>query len=167
MKFFHRAAICAAILGSLTGSALAQGLGSAASISATGTSASVALPLSPASTNYKSVIIAPAAGTSVEVFYALGGASAAASATPGTVAAAGSTPSAALPSGGICLNVSGYTNVAAITGGTAATVRITQINGCTQFAGGGGSSGGGGSTTANQGAAAAVGVAVADALRGA
>ena len=154
MKFFRQAALCAAILGSLVGSALAQGLGSAASISASGTSAAVALPLSPASTNYKSVIIAPAAGTSVEIFYALGRASAAASATPGTVAAAGSTPSAALPSGGICLNMGSYTNVAAITGGSAATVRITQINGCTQFAGGGGSSGGG-STTANQGTAAA------------
>lgn len=148
MKFFHRAAICAAILGSLTGSALTQGLGSAASISASGTSTAVAVPLSPTATAYKSVIIAPAPGTSVEVFYALGGSTAAASTTPGTVAAAGSTPSAALPSGGICLNMGGYTEIAAITGGTAATIRITQISGCTQFVAGSSASSSGGSTNA-------------------
>ena len=40
MKFFRQAALCAAILGSLTGSALAQGLGGNASISATTSSGS-------------------------------------------------------------------------------------------------------------------------------
>ena len=72
MKFFRQAALCAAILSSLTGSALAQGLGGNASISATTSSGSspVQFPLAGAANqnSFTSAIIAPATGTSVEAF---------------------------------------------------------------------------------------------------
>ena len=68
MKFFRQAALCAAILSSLTGSALAQGLGGNASISATTSSGSspVQFPLAGAANqnSFTSAIIAPAATVS-------------------------------------------------------------------------------------------------------
>jgi hypothetical protein len=105
--------------------ASAQSIGGNASISATGTSSSVQLPASTPS--YPAVIIAPASGVSTEIFYALGGSSAVA------VATAGATQSPALPPNGICVNVGPNTYVAAITGGTAASVRITQLTVCPPF----------------------------------
>jgi hypothetical protein len=53
--------------------ARAQVIGGDASISATGTTASVALPAN--THTYPAVIIAPAAGTTVEIFFALGSSS--------------------------------------------------------------------------------------------
>ena len=102
--------------------ASAQSIGGNASISATGTSSAAQLPANVQP--YPFVLIAPAAGVSTEVFYALGGSSVAAIATPGA------TQSPALPPNGICLNVGPNTYVAAITGGTAASVRITQLTVC-------------------------------------
>jgi hypothetical protein len=110
---------------SITAVACAQSIGGNASISATGTSASVQLPASTPS--YPAVIIAPATGVTTEIFYALGNSSVAAIATPGT------TQSPSLPPNGICLNVGPNTYVAAITGGTAASVRITQLSTCPPF----------------------------------
>jgi hypothetical protein len=106
----------------LIGKAEAQSVGGAASISATTTSANVALPVSTAT--YPSVVLSPAPGTSQEMFYALGGAAVAA-----TVA------SPALPAGGICVNVGPNTYIAAITASSTATLRITQVTTCPIFSG--------------------------------
>jgi hypothetical protein len=104
------------LLSSIT-AAEAQSIGGNASISATSTSSSVQLPAN--TIPYPFVIIAPAAGVSTEIFYALGGSS--------VVAVANTSP--ALPPAGICLNVGPNSFVAAITSGTAA-VRITQLSVC-------------------------------------
>lgn len=101
--------------------ASAQAIGGNASISANGTSANVALPAN--TQPYPAVIIAPAAGVTTEIFYALGNASVEAIATQ----------SPSLPPNGICLNVGSNNYVAAITGGTAASVRITQMSACPPF----------------------------------
>lgn len=121
----------------------AQSIGGNASISATGTSSNVALPASTSA--YPSAIIAPAYAAATEVFYALGGSTVAA------VATSGATQSPALPTGGICLNLGPNGYIAAITGGTAATVRITQLSTCASFSGGSGGSGGGGGGSVTQG----------------
>ena len=107
--------------------ALAQSIGGNASLSVSGSTSNVAFPVLPVG-QFSSAIIAPAFGTTVEIFYKLGN---------GSVTAA--TTSASLPSGGICVNIGPNTNVAAITGGSSANLRITQITSCgTTFAGGGG-----------------------------
>jgi hypothetical protein len=112
--------------------AFGQGIGGNASLSVTTASSRVALPAAKAT--YPSAIVAPAAGSTQEVFYALG---------DSTVAATTSSPS--LPSGGICIaNLGPATNVAAITATGTATVRITQVSACFPFAAGGVSTGGGG-----------------------
>jgi hypothetical protein len=113
------------VASSITAVACAQSIGGNASISATGTSSSVQLPANTPS--YPAVIIAPATGVTTEIFYALGNSSVAAIATPGA------TQSPSLPPNGICVNVGPNTYVAAITGGTAASVRITQLSTCPPF----------------------------------
>ena len=122
MKHFIRA--CCVLL-ALASPALAQGIGGNASISASGSSARVAIPA--AASKYPALLIAPATGTGIEVFYKLG---------DSTVTAATTDP--ALPSGGICVQAGPNTYVAAVTGGSSATVRITQLSTCTLFSGGGG-----------------------------
>lgn len=89
---------------------------------------------------YPSAIIMPAPGTSVEIFFALGGSSVAAAvpsppSTPGSVS---------LPSGGICVDIGPATYVAAITASGSATVRVLAVSGCTTFSGGSGGGGGSG-----------------------
>lgn len=122
----------------------AQAIGGNASLSVTSSSARVAFPST--STAYRSAIIAPALGTSVEVFYALGESSVTAIATPGA------TQSPALPPGGICLALGAATNLAAITATGSATLRITQVNSCAvPFQGGGNGSSGGGGGSVTQG----------------
>jgi|SRR5271170_4544222 hypothetical protein len=95
----------------------AQSIGGNASISATATSSRVQLPANTQS--FPDAIIAPAAGVTTEIFYALGSSS----------VVAAETTSPALPPGGICVNVGPNTFIAAIAA-TAAAVRITQLNTC-------------------------------------
>lgn len=99
-----------------------------ASLSVTTSSARVALPLS--TTSFPVVLIAPSPTSTQEVFYKLG-----------DVSVVATTSSAALPGGGICINVGPSSNayVAAITASSTATLRITQLNSCPIFARGGGS----------------------------
>lgn len=130
----------AALLLALSGGALAQAIGGNVSIAVDGTGERAALPAS--TTTYPAVLIAPAFGSTVEVFYRLGN---------GSVVA--TTSNAALPSGGICVNVGNATNVAAIVASGSANVRITQLTSCALFAGGSSSGGGGGSGTSSNFAA--------------
>jgi hypothetical protein len=112
--------------------AAAQSIGGNASLAVTTGSARVPFPVTPPA-NFPAAIIAPAPGTTAEIFYALGNSS---------VVATTSSPS--LPSGGICLAVGPNTNLAAIVASGSATVRITQVSSCgTPFAAAGGGSGGG------------------------
>lgn len=119
LKSIRAAAIAASLALALCPSS-AQQIGGNASLTASVASSSVALPAN--TKTYPAVIIAPAVGTTVEVFYALGGSS---------VAATVSSPS--LPSGGICLIVGPNTNVAVITAASSATVRLTQLSQCAPF----------------------------------
>jgi hypothetical protein len=145
MKHIGKLAIPLAFLAaaSLGSQAHAQAIGGNTSIAATTTSANVALPSS--TSKWPSVLIAPATGTSVEVFYAIGGSSVAA------ISTSGSTQSPSLPSGGICVNVGPNTYVAAITASSTANIRITQLSTCAIFSGGSGGSGGGGGGSVTQG----------------
>ena len=97
--------------------ASAQSIGGNASISATSTSSRIQLPAN--TIPYPDIVIAPAAGVTTEIFYALGNSS--------VVATLNTSP--ALPSAGICINVGPNTFVAAIAA-TAASVRITQLSVC-------------------------------------
>lgn len=97
--------------------ASAQRIGGSASISVTGTSSNVAFP---ANTQiYPFVFLAPAIGSTQEIFYITGNS---------MVTATTSSP--ALPANGICINVGPDTNVAAITSTSTATLRITQVTTC-------------------------------------
>lgn len=123
-------AVLAALLLPLS-PAMAQGVGGNISLTATTSSARVAFPAD--RSRFPAVVLAPAFGAAQEIFYRLG---------DGTVVAA--TTSAALPSGGICLNVGPNADVAAITSTGTAVMRITQLSSCTFFSGGSGGGGGGG-----------------------
>lgn len=101
--------------------ALGQVIGGNASIDVTTTSARVALPVS--TLQYPATLIAPAAGSTAEIFYSLGGSSVTAS-----------TSGPALPANGVCFQgAGGNTNVAAITSTGTATLRITQLTQCPIF----------------------------------
>lgn len=95
----------------------AQRVGGNASISVTGTSGNVALPAN--TQTYPFAILAPAVGSTQEIFYATGGS-----------AVVATTSSPALPANGICVNVGPDTYVAAITSTSTATLRITQLTTC-------------------------------------
>lgn len=111
--------------------ALAQSVGGNASLSATTSSTRVAIPASKAT--YPFLLLAPAAGSSQEIFYAAG-----------DVTVVATTAGAALPAGGVCLAAGPSTYVAAIVATGTATMRITQVSQCPLFSGlGGGGSGGG------------------------
>lgn len=97
--------------------ASAQIIGGNASLSVTTTTGSVALPASTAT--YSSLLISQPAGSTQEVFFALGGS---------TVVATTGSPS--LPPGGVCLNVGPNTYLAAITAQAVATLRLTQLSVC-------------------------------------
>ena len=113
-------------------SAHAQFVGGNATLSATTVSSNVALPAN--TETYPYAMIVPAEGSSNEVFYKLGM----------TSAITAATTSPALPSGGVCVNVGPNGYVAAITGTSTATVRISQVTLCPMFSGGSGGGGGGG-----------------------
>jgi hypothetical protein len=143
----QRSLVVLSIIAALAGGPVyAQAIGGNASLSIGTSTATVALP-SANQTQFPSVILVPSPGTTQEIFYALGSASVTASLT-----------SAALPAGGICINTGPATNVAAIVAAGSATLRITQVSGCTTFSGASAAAGGGsvtGTVTANQGTAGA------------
>jgi len=95
----------------------AQSVGGNASIAVGASSANVQLPASTITNPY--VFLAPAVGTTSEIFYALG--------TSNSVVAVNTGP--ALPAAGLCLAVGPNTWVAAI-GTAGANLRITQISTC-------------------------------------
>lgn len=107
----------------LIASAHAQAIGGNASIDVTTSTANIALPAD--TTQYPSVLLAPATGSTDEIFYKFG--------VDDTVAATTSSP--ALPANGICFQGFGSSNkfVAAIAGTGTPTLRITQFNGCPQI----------------------------------
>ena len=112
-------AICLVLL--LSGArAEAETIGGNASLGVTSVSGNVALPASVVA--YPAVLIEPAAGTSVEVFYKL---------DLGSFTAA-TLSSPALPPGGVCFNNVGSSKgyLAAITASGSATLRITQLTQC-------------------------------------
>ena len=120
MNLVHRLLLAAFVVLGLAGSSVAQTIGGNASLSVTTSTSRVALPAVVG--NYPAVLIQPVVGTTVEVFFKLGDV---------TVTATTSSPT--LPSGGVCLNVGPATYVAAITGASTATVRITQLTQCPPF----------------------------------
>jgi hypothetical protein len=96
----------------------AQSIGGNVSIAVGATTGRVALPAS--TTKYPAILIAPAVGTTNEIFYALGGS---------TVTATSSSP--ALPAAGLCFfNVGPTTYVAAIAPTGSPNLRITQMSQC-------------------------------------
>lgn len=98
--------------------AAAQVIGGNASLDVTTTSGRVALPAS--TLGYPAILIAPAQGSTEEIFYSLGDSSVVATAT-----------SPALPTYGICFQgAGGNSYVAAITATGTATLRITQLTQC-------------------------------------
>ena len=120
--------VAALMFGAAAFTASAETIGGNASLSVTVATSNVALPASTAT--YPAVIIAPAPGTSQEVFYAFGK----------TSATAATLTSPSLPSGGMCFaNVGSNAYVAAITASSTAMLRITQLTQCPQQYAGSGS----------------------------
>jgi hypothetical protein len=134
MRHFARMAVLLAAIFASSAPALAQSVGGAAAISATTTSASVAIPAS--KTTFPVLLLTPAQGNAVGLYYALGSSSVVAT-----------TSSPALPIGGICVAAGPNTYVAAITGSSTATLNITQMSQCPLFSGASPGGGGGGSGT--------------------
>lgn len=97
-------------------------VGGNTSISVSGSSANVQLPVSV--TTYPALMLVPATGTTVEIFYALG--------SSNSVTA--TTNSAAVPSGGVCIILNASNTWLAAIGGGSATLRVTQLRNCPQFA---------------------------------
>lgn len=109
----------AAALALVAVGAEAQTIGGSASLPVSNTSHQVALPS--LASKYPAILLQPALGTNVDIFYAFGESS----------AVSATTSSAVMPSGGMCLgSIGAYTNIAAITASGAARLYITQMSSC-------------------------------------